>query len=220
MFRDMKRGVKTEDEFQSIMQKAIKFIVRHKETSIWVGIGVVAAIVFFGYMTSKSEVQKPEAELMQTQAIGMISQGRFPDAEQVLTELSTKYSNTRPGKIALYYLGVIYYYRGQFAEALDYFDKFLGNMKNDYLLTPSAQYAAGCAAEGLKEYEKALGYYSRIIKDKTSPFYFQSLLAYGRISGIQGEYEKAQTILKDLVTQNPPPDITNDAKFYIGYFNR
>ena len=218
--KQMKRGVRTEDEFQSIMQKAIKFIVRHRETSMWVGIVVLAGLIFIFYMSSHGEVQKPEAELMQTQAIGMVSQGKFQEAENVFLELTSKFGNTRPGKIANYYLGVLYYYRGQFAEALDYLDKFLSKEKNDYLLTPSALIAAGCAAEGLKDYEKALGYYEKLARDKKSPFYFQALLAYGRINGVVGNSEKAQQVFKDLIAQNPPVNITNEARFYIGYFNK
>ena len=220
MFRDMKRGVKTEDEFQTIMQKIIKYVVRHKETSIWVGVGIVAAIVVFGWFTSRNETVKPEAELLQTQAISLITAGRHQEAENVFMDLTGRFGNTRPGKTANYYLGFIFYYRGQFAEALDYFKKFLSKMKDDYLLTPSALFAAGCAAEGMKDYAAALGYYSKIASDNKSPFYQQAQLACGRVNGILGNKEKAQEILKGLVAQNPPPDITNEAKFYIGYFNK
>lgn len=218
--RDMKRGVKTEDEFQTLMQKVIKYIVRHRETSIWFGVAVVLGIGLLVYFLSQGEEQKPEAELLHTQAIGLISSGRFQEAENVFLQLTEKFPNTRSGKIGFYYLAVINYHKGQFDEALNYFDKFLSKEKQDYLLAPSALFGAGCAAEGLKEYTKALDYYEKITKDKDSPFYFPAMLAYGRINGILGNYSKAREILKDLLTQNPPMDILNDAKFYIGYFNK
>lgn len=220
MFRDMKRGVRTEDEFQSLMQKGLKYIVRHRETSIWVGVVLLAVVVGGGYMLSKGEGQSAEADLMQTQAVGLITQQKFPEAENILTELSTKYGSTRPGKVALYYLGVLYFYRSEYEEARDNFSRFLSRVKSDFLLTPSALFGAGSACEGLKEYDKALQYYLKIPRDDKSPFYLYGLLACGRVYGILGDREKAQEYFDKLLAQKPPSDLMNDAKFYKGYFNQ
>lgn len=218
--RDIKRGVRTEDEFISTIKKIVKYVVRHREISIWVGIGVLAGVVLLFFFFSGSEQQKPEADLLHTQAMGLISMGRLTDAEKILLDLTQKYQNTRPGKIGLYYLGVVYYHSGQFDQALNYFDKFLNLQRKDFLLLPAALMGAGCAAEGLKDYEKALTYYEKLIKYKDSPFYTEGLLAYGRVNGAIGNIDKAQEVLKNLLTQNPATDIAADAKFYLGYFNR
>jgi tetratricopeptide (TPR) repeat protein len=92
--------------------------------------------------------------------------------------------------------------------------------KKDYLLGPSALFGAGCAAEALKDYPKARSYYKRIIADKKSSFYFLGMLAYGRVTGLTGNIEEAQKILKSLVEQNPPQDVAADARFYLGYFSK
>lgn len=218
--RDMKRGVKTEDSFQKTMGNLIKFVVRHRDIAIWIGIGTVAAIFVIGYLLYPTEKINPEAELTYTQAINLVNMGRFQEAENYFLQLSEKYTNTRPGKVAYYYLGVISYHTARFSEALDYFDKFLSKEKKDFLLTPSAQFGAGCAAEGLKDYEQALKYYENVAKNKDSHFYYLGMLAWGRINGILGNTDKAKVILQKLLEQNPPQDITNDAKFYLGYFNR
>lgn len=217
--RQIKRGHREEDEFRKIMKKFITYMVRHRETSILVGIVILVGISFLVFTLSKSEQQNPAADLLHTQAMGLISMGRLQEAENILLDLTTTYQNTRPGKIGIYYLGTIYYYTGRFDESLENFDKFLSLQKKDYLLVPSALFGAGCSAEGLKDYERALGYYERAIKDKKSPFYFMGMLAYGRTNGLVGNTDKAQEILKELVAQNPPSDIANDARFYIGYFN-
>lgn len=217
--RQIKRGHREEDEFRIIMKKIIKYIVRHRETSILVGIVIFVGISFLVFTLSKSEQQNPEADLLHTQTMGLISMGRLQEAENMLIELTTKYQNTRPGKIGVYYLGIIYYHTGRFDESLENFDKFLSLQKKDYLLVPSALFGAGCSAEGLKDYERALGYYEKATKDKESPFYFMGMLAYGRVNGLVGNTDKAQEILNELVAQNPPQDIANDARFYIGYFN-
>ncbi|MEO0162523.1 MAG: tetratricopeptide repeat protein [candidate division WOR-3 bacterium] len=218
--KDMKRGVKSEDSFQRTMERVIKFIVRHRETATWLGIGLLAAIFIIGYLLYPQEKTNPEAELLYTQAINLVSMGRLQDAENYFLQLTEKFGNTRPGRVAYYYLGVINYNTARFSEALDYFDRFLSKEKRDPLLTPSAQFGAGCAAEGLKDYERAMKYYEKVAKNKKSHFYFLGMLAWGRINGILGNPERAREILKKLLEQNPPQDITNDARFYLGYFNR
>jgi tetratricopeptide (TPR) repeat protein len=217
--RDMKRGHFEEDEFRKLMRKIVKFIVRHRETSIFIGIVVIVGASFLVYSLSKGEGQNPEADLLHTQVMGLFNLGRLQDAEKILIDLTTRFPNTRPGKIGFYYLGVVYYHTGRFDEALENFNTFLSKQKKDYLLVPSALLGAGCAAEGLKDYEKALSYYEKIIKDKESPFYYLGMLACGRVNGILGNTEKAQEILRNLIAQNPPATIAADASFYIGYFN-
>ncbi|MEO0185696.1 MAG: tetratricopeptide repeat protein [candidate division WOR-3 bacterium] len=216
----MKRGVKTEDSFQRTMEKVIKFVVRHRETAIWVGVGVIVAVFAIAYMAFPKDTVNPEAEMTYTQAINLVNMGKLQEAEGYFLQLAEKYGNTRPGRLAYYYLGVLNYHTARFNEAIDYFDKFLSNEKKDPLLTPSAQFGAGCAAEGLKDYERALQYYERVAGNKDSHFYFLGMLSWARVNGILGNTEKAQEILKKLLEQNPPQDILSDAKFYLGYFNK
>ncbi|MGQ9664384.1 MAG: tetratricopeptide repeat protein [bacterium] len=220
MMRDMKRGVKSEDSFQRTMEKLIKFVVQHRETAIWLGIGVIAGIFVIAYFSFSQEKVNPEAELIYTQAINFINMGKVQEAENYFLQLTEKYGNTRPGRVASYYLGVLNYHTAQFNEALDYFDKFLSKEKKDPLLTPSAQFGAGCAAEGLKDYERARNYYEKVAKNKASHFHYLGMLAWARTNGILGNTEKAREILQSLLTQNPPQDIVSDAKFYLGYFNK
>jgi len=218
--RNIERGHEKEDEFRSLMQKAIKYIVRHRDNAIWGGITIVAVVVGLIYISSKRDTVKPEAELMYTQAMSMVTMGRMQDGEQLFQQLSEKFPSTRPGTLALYYLGTISFYNGRHQEALTFFEKYLAKDRHDYLLGGSALYAAGCAAEGVKDLEKALGFYRRITSRKDSPFYFAGQLATGRIEGLLGNREQARQILQDLLKEeNLPQDISSDAKFYIGYFN-
>lgn len=215
----MKRGHYKEDEFQSTMHKLIKYIVKHRDISIIVGIVFIAIAVFFIMRSGRSEKTNPEAEMLHLQAASLINMGRLQEAEAMLQDLTLRFGNIRAGKIGYYYLGVVYYHTGRFPEALENFDTFLQKEKNDYLLTPSALFGAASSAEGIKEYERALGYYEKLSKKKDSPFYFLGVLAYGRVTGLLGDKEKARSILRELVEENPPQDIANDARFYIGFFS-
>jgi len=217
--RQIKRGHYEKDEFQTVMNKAIRYIIRHRETSMFVAAVVLIGIFLIVFLTSGRERSTPEAEMLYTQSMGLATMGRFQEAEKSFVELTSKYANTRPGKIGYYYLGAIYYNTGRFDQAFAHFEKFLSLQKKDYLLVPSALYGAACSAEGLKNYETALEYYSKVIADKDSPFYSIGMLAYGRVTGILGDKVKAREILNELLEQKPSHEIANDARFYIGYFN-
>jgi len=218
--RQIKRGHYKEDEFQSTIEKVMKYVVQHKEKSLIIGVGAIAAIILLVFFLGRGEQSNSQADLLHTQAMSLITAGRIQEAEATLTDLSQKYQNTRPGKIGLYYLGVLTYHTGRFNESLDYFDRFLAAEKNDYLLRPSALMGAGSAAEGIKDYERALKYYEKLTTDKKSPLYAYGVLAYGRVLGVLGNTQKSKEILEALLTQDPPADVVADAQFYLGYFGR
>ena len=219
--RQMKRGHYEKDEFQVVMQNIVKFIVRHRQTSTLIAAIVIIGVVAAVYLTSTGrETSDPQADLMHLQAMSLVNMGRFNEAENILLDLTSQHANTRAGKIGIYYLGVIYYHTGRFSESLERFEKFLSVQKNHELLEQSAQFGAACAAEGLKEYERAQQYYKKVTGDDTSPFYTIASLSYARVTGILGDKEEALSILENLIEQEPPPDIAADASFYIGMFSQ
>ncbi len=218
--RQIKRGHYKEDEFQSTVEKIMKYAVRHREQSIFIGVGFVVAVILLILFASRGEQSHPEADLLHTQALGLMTTGRIQDAETVLREMTQKYRSTRSGKIGLYYLGVLMYHTGRFDESLEFFDQFLSAEKKDYLLTPSALMGAGSAAEGIKDYERALGYYGKMVRDEKSPLYVYGALAHGRVLGILGKTEESRKALTALLEKELPTDVAADARFYLTYFNR
>ena len=218
--RRIKRGHYKEDEFQSTMEKAMKYIVRHRDKSIMIGIGVVAVAVMLILYFGRGEQTSPQADLLHTQALGYMSTGRIQDAEGVLRELTERHQNTRSGKVGLYYMGILTYHTGRFNESLEFFDRFLRAEKNDYLLGPSAMMGAGSAAEGIGDYERALTYYEKIARNEESPLYDLGTLSYGRVLGMLGNTDRSKEVLEDLISRNPSADITADANYYLGYFEQ
>ena len=218
--RQIKRGHYKEDEFQSSVEKFLKYVVRHKEKSIFIGAAVLVAIIVVIVFVGRGEQRNPQADLMHTQVLGLMSTGRIQEAESILRELTEKYQNTRAGKIGLYYMGVVTYYGGRFEESQEYFDRFLSVAGNDYLLGPSALMGAGSAAEAMKEYEQASEYYRKIMADEDSPLHDYGILGYGRVQGLLGNIDESEEVLRALLENEPPADVAADAQFYLGYFRQ
>lgn len=218
--KQIKRGHYKEDEFQSTMEKLMKYVVRHKEKSIIIVVGAVAAVMLIIFFFARGEQSDPRADLLHTQALGLMSAGQVDEADKYLRELTEKYPNTRPGKIGFYYLGVIAFHNGRFEEALTMFDAFIAKEKRSELLRPSALMGAGAAAEGIKDYERAAKYYEKAARFEKSPIYVYGKLALGRVLGLMGSTEQSREILQGLIDSQPPDDVAADARFYISYFSQ
>ena len=127
--RQIKRGHYKEDEFQSTMEKAMKYIVRHRDKSIMIGIAVLAVAVLLITFFGRGEQSNPQADLLHTQALGFMTTGRIQDAEGVLRELTERHQNTRAGKVGLYYMGILTYHTGRFNESLEFFKDLLSSSR-------------------------------------------------------------------------------------------
>lgn len=218
--KQIKRGHYKEDEFQSTIEKLMKYVVRHKEKSIMIAVGSVAAVILIIFFFARGEQSDPQADLLHTQALGLMSAGQVEEAEKYLRDLTDKYPNTRPGKIGFYYLGVIAFHSGRFEEALGMFDRFLAKEKKSPLLRPSALMGAGAAAEGIKDYERAAKYYEQVTRFEDSPLNVYGKLAHGRVLGLMGDTGRSKEILQALLDSQPPDDVAADARYYISYFNQ
>lgn len=184
-----------------------------------IGIGALAAIILIIFFVGRGERIDPNADLLQTQAISLLSIGRIEDAETVLQDLTQRYQNTRAGKVGLYYLAVVLYHTGRFNESIEFFDKFMGVVKNDYILSPSALLGAASAAEAMRDYNRALGYYTKLAEDERSPLYEYGVLGQGRMQGLLGETVKATETLSNLLAKSPSSDVESEARFFLSFFH-
>jgi uncharacterized membrane protein len=58
--RQIKRGHYKEDEFQSTIEKLLKYVVRHKEKSMVIGVGVLIAIILVIMFAGRGEQSNPQ----------------------------------------------------------------------------------------------------------------------------------------------------------------
>lgn len=213
-----KRSDLKHDVFIETIGKITKVVLKQKEKAMWIGLAVLAGIVIIIFLSSRSQQESPEANLMYLEGIGLFSAGRFDQAENIFAEVSRKYPGSNPGKRAIYYLGDIYYLTKRYTEAIEQFERFLAKDKKDFLLVPSCLMGLGNSKEGLRDYEGALRAYEKIIqKHPKSPLYVQALLASGRTRGAMGDYEGAKKDLQAVLKNPAAGQLAEDARFYLGY---
>ncbi|MEO3403082.1 tetratricopeptide repeat protein [Mucilaginibacter sp. CAU 1740] len=96
----------------------------------------------------------------------------FPGFEKIITD----YSNTKAANLAYFYLGTAYLNKGDYRKAIDNLTNYRGD---DSMVAAEAFGSTGDAYVELKDYEKAVSYFSKAVdkaKNKfLSPLYLKKL---------------------------------------------
>ncbi len=123
-------------------------------------------------------------------------------------------SETNVFKKANYNLGYAYFSQENYGSAANWFDKYLANPETDKRLTNDAILRSGDCAFALKNYEKAVNQYNKIINLNASGTDY-ALYQRAIINGLQNQSSTKITALQNLLNKYPSSNYADDAKFEI-----
>jgi TolA-binding protein len=104
----------------------------------------------------------------------------------------------------------------QYKKAASYFQKFLDGPETDPNTVNDAVTRLGDSYFVLKNYNRALEYYNRIINEHSHSEDY-ALFQRGMIQGLQGSPDHKISTLGDVLTKFPKSDYADDASFEIAY---
>ena len=169
-----KKKLKEPDEFISLSEKAYRFIVQYQKPIVTGGIillVVVLVIILFQKWEKRKEVDAEQKFAVAVQLYqGIISPNRegspseYKNVSEKFDEVIAKFPRTSAGRLSLLYKGNIHLQLGEFGEAIKKYQTFLqkaGKVKLYHLLAAEGM---GYAYEGMKDYEKALQAYQKILE--------------------------------------------------------
>ncbi|MEO6977308.1 MAG: tetratricopeptide repeat protein [Mucilaginibacter sp.] len=117
---------------------------------------------------------------------------------------------------ANYALAYAAFYGEQYKKAATYFQKFLQGEEKDANTVNDAVTRLGDSYFVMKNYDRAMEYYNRIIQQKSSGQDY-ALFQRGMIQGLQGAADTKITTLTNLLNTFPNSDYADDASFEIAY---
>jgi TolA-binding protein len=117
---------------------------------------------------------------------------------------------------ANYALAYAAFYGEKYRTAATYFQKFIDGEEKDRNTVNDATARIGDSYFVLKNYEKALEYYNRIIEQHIKSEDY-ALFQRGMIQGLQGAPDTKIATLQNLLTTFPNSDYADDADFEIAY---
>ncbi len=179
-----------------VIGKTEMFIENNKRTLlIVVGVIVVVIVAFCLYNFWYVPSQEKEAENELFAAQQYFAQEDYTKAlkgdgkHQGLIAISEDYSSTKQGKLAKYYVGLIYLQQGKYQDAIDNLEGF--NPNDAFLASQSKALIGDCYWE-LNNVDKAISYYNKAIKKNPNNFTTPMILIkLGVAYESQKEYQKA-----------------------------
>jgi tetratricopeptide (TPR) repeat protein len=128
-------------------------------------------------------------------------------------DIADQYSWTPAGKLANYYLGLCYYQKGNYQQAIDDLEKFDAH---DVLVSANAVGVEGDAEMQLNNTDKAIEYYMEAVKrsdnDYTAPMFMKKA---AQAYEVKGDFANALNLYQTIKTKYFNFSEANDIDKYI-----
>ena len=212
-----KRDLK-EDRFQKLVEQSLEFYYRDRQ-KVWIGAAATVAVIVIAILLlpNRGPRTNPQAEIAFTRSIGVYSTGNFAQAETAFQDVAARFGSSFLGAKAHFYLADIYYNTNRVPEAKKEFGLFLSRVKNDPLLSPSAQFGIGNCEEQAGDNAAAATSYQAVARRwPQSPLAFEATMAAGRAYRNAGDLAKAEALYKELLKNLPQGEQRGDAQVELG----
>lgn len=182
------------------------YLDEHKKATTTISIIVVllvAGFITFKYWYIPSQEQDAELAMSRAQnyfAADSVNKAIKGDGANLgFQDIADQYGLTPAGQLANYYLGLCYYQKKDYQQAIDYLEKFNAR---DILISANAAGVEGDAEMQLNNTDKAIEYYMEAVKrsdnDYTAPLYMKhAAQAYEA----KGDYANALNLYQSIKTQ-------------------
>jgi tetratricopeptide (TPR) repeat protein len=196
------------------------FFEDHKKTVSILSIAgalIIGVFVAFKYWYIPSQEQDAEMAMRKAQyyfATDSVSRAIKGDGANLgFQDIASQYGWTPAGHLANYYLGLCYYQKGNYQDAIDNLEKFDAH---DILVSANAVGVEGDAEMQLNNTDKAIEYYLEAVKrsdnDYTTPIYLKKA---AQAYELKGDYANALNIYQTIKTKYYNYYEANDIDKYI-----
>jgi tetratricopeptide (TPR) repeat protein len=178
---------------------------------------LVAGFVTFKYWYIPSQEQDAEMAMSRAQnyfAMDSVNRAIKGDGANLgFQDIADQYGWTPAGRVANYYLGLCYYQKKDYQQAIDNLEKFDAH---DVLVSANAAGVEGDAEMQLNNTDKAIEYYMEAVKrsdnDYTAPMYMKKA---AQAYEIKGDYTNALNLYQNIRSQYYNYAEANDIDKYI-----
>ncbi|MEO8513858.1 MAG: tetratricopeptide repeat protein [Ignavibacteria bacterium] len=192
---------------------------------VYIGIGVIVALVVVGFLyMNNRKAKNEEAEMKLSSVISLYEQGKYPESVNGdpatgvmgLAQIVNEYGSTNSGETAKLYLGNCYYNMKDYDNALKQYDSYGGD--ND-IVKASCVSGVGAVYEAKGDLKKAGEYFEKAAKVNKGVVINQENLFYAiRSYTNAGDKESAQRVFAFLKDQYPKSKYINESKRFESEF--
>jgi len=198
------------DPFLVFVGRMLEFRKKYQKQIVTaVGAIVALAIVVTGVMYYKNQTEDQAAALLgkamtKYNAVkkGDAAAAAYEEVKKEFQALTEKYRSTSAGKVALLQYADLCYLTKNYDDAIKGYEKApdaLGNTESSTLIFNGLAYSW----EGKEDYERAAGYFEKIVADNAAVSKDQALFNLGRMYGKLGKMDKEKEAFSKLVAEYP-----------------
>jgi tetratricopeptide (TPR) repeat protein len=185
-------------------------------------VSIVVVLLIAGFATFKYwyiPSQEQDAEIAMSRAQSYFAEDsvnraiKGDGANLGFQDIADQYNWTPAGQLANYYLGLCYYQKREYQQAIDNLEKFNAH---DILVSANSAGVEGDAEMQLNNTDKAIEYYLEAVKrsdnDYTAPMYLKKA---AQAYETKGDYANALNVYQTIKTQYYTYSEANDIDKYI-----
>jgi tetratricopeptide (TPR) repeat protein len=206
-FKAVKRVSKKElkeDQFVVTYFKARQWIDKNQMLLLKAGAAVVVVVALSVFWVKSRSHADTQAAYELSMAMVKGQTGDPGAVTQQLSDLAKKYSGTRAGDDALFYVGQLKAMSHKPDEALKAYDEYIKHGSKDRYLYPAALAGKAAALEDLKRFKEAADNYLQAATTRTDAFGYPGFrLDAARCFKLAGDNSKAKEQY-ELVKKNNP----------------
>ncbi len=205
-----------EDKLVTTYFQTRKYIEQHQAALFKIALAAAAVIIFgvfvFGSKKRSGEEAAKRLDLVLL-SIPDINSPAAVAALDTLTQIADRFSGTKAGDDALFYIARLKYQTGQPDSALIVYDTYLKQGNKDSYLYPAALAGRAAIYEDQGRLKEAAEAYVKAADHDPRSFYCPDFrLAAGRCFRLAGELEKARTQLQSVIDNFPETAFASRAK--------
>ena len=197
--RKLSKSELREDEFVEWIMQAVEYVKERVQLFVGGAVAVIVVIVAINYFIESEEANRLKAAALLGDVL-MVEQGGEPtEAVRLAEELVSSYAGTPAAAQGVVLLANLHYAQGRYAEAREYYQRYLDNYEPVDVLAYAAQSGLGACLEAEGQLLAAAQHYETYAAQQAGTIReAMARMEAARIYGAAGDSDKQQALLKEV----------------------
>ena len=197
--RKLSKSELREDEFVEWIMQAVEYVKERAQLFVGGAVAVIVVIVAINYFIESEEANRLKAAALLGDVL-MVEQGGEPtEAVRLAEELVSSYAGTPAAAQGVVLLANLHYAQGRYAEAREYYQRYLDNYEPLDVLAYAAQSGLGACLEAEGQLLAAAQHYETYAAQQAGTIReAMARMEAARIYGAAGDSDKQQALLKEV----------------------
>ena len=199
--------LKSPDEFLTLSGRIAELVADNLRTLKIIGVALVALLlIYIGFNTYMGFVNKKGQEALNTAFMSLSTidvntsdSEKFKETEELFMKVVNEHGFSKAAKLALPQIAYIKYLKGQYDEAMSYYNRFLEYVEGDPQYESLARLGLAACNEEKGDFKVAINVLEPVVESSDDVFVEMAMFNLARLYRLDNNTEKARSILKTFI---------------------